>query len=655
MADPDDYDSLSSSVEDEYDDRKDNNHRHKTDKRKRKKSSSRRRSRSSDRIRRNRDKDSKDDRKRSSSNKRCRRHDDDDSLNNSSNSSDTFASSHDDNNEDGSRHRSDKNREKKHKKRRKESSSRKHKKDHHKKKRHKSRHGKKEKDVDFEDTNQARKDTDDDDNGGKKKSNSVINTRNKAILSALSNLFIDHPLFAEELPVMLIRLAGGTTFDFRQMNNWQAATALESVLKTLEAFGVKLRPEDNMWMFQSSRSQLSTTKNDPLFLLRIIRALMDDSGITMEAINEYENNKHKKPKAENEASVSQKQQSEENGMEALKDTTNNDDNSNDIQHQEIKVKTSQVVIEFAKEDESLGLQLADLCKQIAQGECISIDGIPDEQLKSRLEAIFIDVGLEKSEMIDSDDDDDDDDDDEKIFGYGLPENRNDDVQIKLAAVMEACRNPSTPKKRVLGPMRGPPTGYDAAAAAAQPTSDSDDEDGPLLPGAAPRRQRGATLAPDDIRALAEQREWELKATKAGISIHEGGVGGREEWMIVPGKHDFLSSIKAGQSIKSRGFQNKKDRSKDNGDAPIHPAILAEMDAIRKAHEEARGPSLIEQHRAKKQQEKEAKQADGNKKSWGWNREKDLDADRRVDKDALHMVLGGAADNLKTKFQGGFNR
>ena len=54
----------------------------------------------------------------------------------------------------------------------------------------------------------------------------------------------------------------------------------------------------------------------------------------------------------------------------------------------------------------------------------------------------------------------------------------------------------------------------------------------------------------------------------------------------------------------------------------------------------------------KQQEK--KEAAGKDGAWKWSREKDLDAGRRVDKDALHMVLGGAAENLKTKFQGGFN-
>jgi hypothetical protein len=46
---------------------------------------------------------------------------------------------------------------------------------------------------------------------------------------------------------------------------------------------------------------------------------------------------------------------------------------------------------------------------------------------------------------------------------------------------------------------------------------------------------------------------------------------------------------------------------------------------------------------------------GGKGDWKWSRDKDLDEGRRVDKDALHQVLGGAATELKTKFQGSYSR
>ena len=71
-----------------------------------------------------------------------------------------------------------------------------------------------------------------------------------------------------------------------------------------------------------------------------------------------------------------------------------------------------------------------------------------------------------------------------------------------------------------------------------------------------------------------------------------------------------------------------------------------------AHNDARGRSLMDEHRSKKAQEK---LASNRKAEWNWNRNSDLDAGRRVDKEALSMILGGAADNLKTRFKGGFNR
>ena len=50
-----------------------------------------------------------------------------------------------------------------------------------------------------------------------------------------------------------------------------------------------------------------------------------------------------------------------------------------------------------------------------------------------------------------------------------------------------------------------------------------------------------------------------------------------------------------------------------------------------------------------------KAAKQNKGAYGWNRDKDLDAGRRVDKDALKVILGGGGNELKDKFQGGYGR
>jgi hypothetical protein len=460
--------------------------------------------------------------------------------------------------------------------------------------------------------------------------------RNHVVAQALDQLLADRPVFAQELPLLLIRLAGGATFELRQMTDGVAARGLQRVLESLHEFGVQPHPESGMWMFQAPPG-----RRDELVLLRVIRSLLDDIGITMEAVEGYE-------------TTQQQQKEEEEATPQLKESKDiRQEDDEEMDH--IKEQTSEVVLEFQTQDANLGQQLAELCKTIALGESISIDGLPDEKLKQALESIFVQCGLEKSEMADDDSDDDDDEEEENepLMGYGLPASSdNDRVQLKLAAVMAACRNP-TPKqakRRIMGPARGPIAGEEHIAAAA---SSSEDDEGPAPVGMARRKVRGAdVLSPELIKAQAAHRALEFNATVAGVSMPTA-EGEREEWMLVPGKFDFMSHIKSGDTMKSRGFENKK--AKEQEQAPIHPAIQAEMDAIMELHQNARGPSLFEQHRAKKQQEKQEKVAaiaDG-KSSFEWKRDKDLDEGRRVDKDALHMVLGGAANNLKTKFQGGF--
>ena len=56
------------------------------------------------------------------------------------------------------------------------------------------------------------------------------------------------------------------------------------------------------------------------------------------------------------------------------------------------------------------------------------------------------------------------------------------------------------------------------------------------------------------------------------------------------------------------------------------------------------------HREKKRQVAAELEKSTGSEPWKWNRDKDLDAGRRVDKDALNMILGGAGKDLKSKFQ-----
>jgi Protein of unknown function (DUF3752) len=474
-------------------------------------------------------------------------------------------------------------------------------------------------------------------------------TPSSPVVLVLHTLLKTKPDFASDLPIILIRLAGGTTFDLRQVTDPSIATGLKRLFLALEMYGVK-RDDIGMWMFQPPPG---SGRRDELVLLRVIRSLLNDAGLTMDEIARYEQHPPPFPKTREEPDTNM---SSNNDVPAAQ-------TSLEAAEQQIKRQTFQLLSKFQTQDSELGPQLIGLCKMIAEGESVSLDELPDEKLKSALVSLFDACGLEKSEMEGNEDTDeekeeDEDDNNGPLMGYGLSENADDNVQVKLATIMAACRE-GPPKRRAAGPMRRPTTEQEEKEAnalyASNHTSNDgekeEEDDGPLLPGEA-RKVRGPTLPPEVIRAQAEFRELQLKATAAGVDMPT--QGGREEWMVVPGKYDFLSNIKSGQPMKSRGFQNKKSRDDEKEAAPIHPAVQAEMDAIMQAHQDARGPSLMDQHRAMKQKEKDATST-GGKKDWKWNRDDDLDAGRRVDKDALGMILGGAADNLKTKFQGGLNR
>lgn len=474
-------------------------------------------------------------------------------------------------------------------------------------------------------------------------------SHSNSVAQALHTLLLSKPEFASELPIILIRLAGGTTFDLRQVTDPAIASGLQSLFTSLETYGVR-RDDMGRWMFQPPPS--SSRRRDELLLLRVLRLQLNEVGLTMDKIANFEH------RLSQEEKQNVKQDSKKSATPSLQQ------NSQTAEELAIRQQTFQFLSKFQSKDPELGLQLIGLCKMIAEGESVSLDGLPNEELKDALESLFVTCGLEKSEMEeeerDSEDDQGEDDGREgPLMGYGLPEDASDSIQAGLATIMAACRK-GPPKRHPVGPMRRPTTEQEeeeANALYARSINDDseigdEEEDGPLLPGQA-RKMRGPMLPPEAIRAQAEYREMQLKATAAGIDMPIQGR--REEWMVVPGKYDFLSNIKSGQPIKSRGFQNKKSPDDGKASAPIHPAIQAEMDAIMQAHEDARGPSLMDQHRATKQKEKDAAAKSGKQKEWKWSRDKDLDAGRRVDKDALGMILGGAAVNLKTKFQGGFNR
>ncbi|CAJ1962205.1 unnamed protein product [Cylindrotheca closterium] len=447
--------------------------------------------------------------------------------------------------------------------------------------------------------------------GERRKTDSGISSEgDDAISQTLCSLLEDRPVFSGELPIILIRLAGGAAFDLRQMTDTAAAERLEQVFESLQMFGVQRQTTNDHWIFRNPNKQNGA---DEMILLRVMRTVLDDSGVTMSSIEDYESKRAAlELKSTNAISV---ESSKEKTLDAL---------------QPVKTATAALLEEFKNSDSNLGQQLIVLCRSILEGECLCIDGLPNDSLKARLTSIFLQCGLEKSEM-EENESDDGNSRGEVTTGYNLPEDIDETVKLKLHAFMDECRRPrEKPKRRLVGPQR-PQYGNTT-----NPTA-SDDDEGPLPVGSSSRRSTIQSTQPE----ISNGEDTDFAKEK------------REEWMLVPGKNDFLSSIKSGQSINSRGFKNQKPPTEPIEEG-IHPEIRREIDCINAAHNEARGPSLMLQHRARKQKEDNEKGPQGEEK-WKWSRDIDLDYGRRVDKNALKMILGGAATDLQSKFQGTYNK
>lgn len=433
--------------------------------------------------------------------------------------------------------------------------------------------------------------------------------RNHELAENLRDVLSGYPQLASELPIMLIRLAGGTSFDLRQMTDSGAASGIARVFSKLQTFGVQ-QDESGCWVWQLPKGG---ARNE-LVLVKVVRTMLDQIGLTAEAVRDYENSL-RKPPAElpepSEATISV----------------------------DIEEQVNELLRQFGSEQ--LGPELAGLCCMILEGRIISLESLPNAELREGLEKLFAAVGLEQSEM------EPDDEDEGPELGYALPDTNETETRTNLSGVLKVCTQPSSAAAKPVRP-KGPLR--ESEASLYSTTADSDDEDeGPVPIGA---QVKGPAQSPELVRARAAERTCEMELVKAGLNPADATAldgSTREEWMLVPGKFDFLSSIKSGQSMKSRTFETKAASSSDRKEV-LDPAVQAEIDDIVKRHEDSRGPSLMELHRQKKAQESKE---GSDKKSWGWNRDKDLDDGRRVDKKALNMVLGGASSDLKKKFHGGF--
>jgi Protein of unknown function (DUF3752) len=506
-------------------------------------------------------------------------------------------------------------------------------------------------------------DDDDDDDGSTRISASHNQDkslgRNYDLADALCLLLEQHPLLASELPLMLIRLASGASLDLSRMTDASAAHGLARVFECLSVFGVQRQAVDTTnhsaatWIWNNPAGVSSTanrTTND-LVLVRVVRATLDQIGFTEQAVYEYEH--PSVPVADAK-------------IQANHATTNDATAS---RARTVEKATLALLDAFGVD---LAAELAGLCQMMVDGEAVALEGLEDERLRRGLQALSTSCGLEPTEMVECDNENYTEPNTKGTTittGYGLPDDENiltealSMIDLVQTICASARRNvdAGSQRKRVHGPHK-----YSANDALNDVTafSDEDDDDGPLPLGAA-EKVRASTLSREQVLAAAARREKELARAKSGGGSssytndeEDEDVQVREEWMMVPGKFDFLASIQSGPALRNRQFASTSSgagggNSRAAGPEMIDAATRDEIQAIRNVYEASRGPSLMEQHQQAKREAQQAKNsAASQSSSWQWNRDKDIDAGRRVDTNALNMILGGASSDLQTKFQSG---
>ena len=489
----------------------------------------------------------------------------------------------------------------------------------------------------------------------------TVRSKFDVLLPQLYKLFSEHPGLATELPYLLIRVSSGSSVNLSQVADHSVARGLRTIFQTLGCTS-----ENDTWKFDDggklSRSGHRNSDEAALVLVKMTRYLMDEKGVTMDAVQQFEQQKSQ-PKPE------QLKRGPEY-VEALPVAAAAQDIAS-----EIASLTSMLLEKFQSQEKdkksSLAKELFGILNMVIEKESICLDGIPDESLKEAMEKLFMLIGLSKEEMDEDEDDNEDDNQDgarEISFGFVLPEESSEEfdrIKMKLDAAVGACKMThhnfiqSNSTKRTLGPSFPPPDASKAISAFdLNEDSEVDDDIGPAPLGsvmAKKRQLKGPALSKVDLKQMANAREAEMIHATTGVDPTASASDQREEWMMKPGEHDFLQGVLS-KGIKNRTFKNEKGGNRDEAapDAPLDPKIQQQVDSMIKMHEESRGPSLVDQHREKKAEEKVAAQQ-GDSGGWAWSRDKDLDDGRRVDKNHLRMVMGGATSDLKSKFQGSYSK
>ncbi len=468
------------------------------------------------------------------------------------------------------------------------------------------------------------------------------------LANALTKLFTLYPSMASidegGIPLLFIQLGRGTEYNLAHMPDRNLAGLLDGVFQSLRVHGMEL--SNGAWRWGNAPSANNGRQNgDDLALLRLTRALLNGVDVNLDTVQEYEKVQLLQ---QQQMQIQQQREEQQSQMKHSPSTSTNVGTKEATNEEDIKQKkriermASQLLDRFDRPNDndksasaSLAGELQGICDVILEGESVQLDGIENRKLKASLSQLFQLVGLELVELEDEEGEDEEknatnpDEIEGTAMGYALPDKcTRDAIASNLKEVLRVCRFRSS------NGMEWAPTSWATTSKAETHDESSDEDDGP-----APLGTMAAAKA-------AKRKRQQMNPSAASVGVKEGG---REEWMMVPGEHDFLKGISK-SDFRGRTFKNSKSKSEAAPVAqPINPEVLAEVHAIQQAYEESRGPSLLDAHRQNKAQQQQQDKKTG---EWKWNREENLDDGRRVDKNALHMVLGGASTELKSKFQSG---
>ena len=269
--------------------------------------------------------------------------------------------------------------------------------------------------------------------------------RNYTLADALCRLLENYTALASELPIMLIRLCGGTTFDFSRMPDSRAAESLDNVFSCLQHFG-GVRTGEGAWKWENPAASRTPGQATPveseLTLVRVIQALLEQIGLSVQALDDSENKKH----APTDGLASESTRKVISKRAADHHMQQQEQLHNDKDEEIVRRQATELLQQFGQE--AMAGELAGLCSMILEDEIVAltISALSNAELRKKLELLFDSCGLQVCEMDESRNAGDDSDNDnecandrEPALGYGLPEHDGTVSKEKLLSVINVCR------------------------------------------------------------------------------------------------------------------------------------------------------------------------------------------------------------------------